>query len=82
MTHILPKSIQINDYSGIYHSTSFIENLVQIFDRSITSFNEIKYYGSVRSSRFLKDIAKKVEIYLQYDKYEEEVCISEDDYHK
>jgi hypothetical protein len=36
----------------------------------------------VTSSRFLKDIAKKVEIDLQDDKDEEKVCISEDDHHK
>jgi hypothetical protein len=37
----------------------------------------------VRSSRFLKDIAKKVKIYPEDDKDEEKVCISEkDDHHK
>jgi hypothetical protein len=37
-THILPKSIQINTHG---YSTSFVEKLVQIFDRPITSFNAI-----------------------------------------
>ncbi len=55
---------------------------MQIFDSSITSFNEISCKGTVRSSRFLKDIAKRVDINLQDDKDEEEVCISEDDHHK
>ena len=56
--------------------TSFIEKLVQIFHRPITSFNEIKCKGTVRSSRFLKDIAKRVHIRPEDDKDEEEVSNS------
>ena len=85
-THILPKSIQINTINlrAIYPSTSFVEKLVQIFDSSITSFNEIKCYYSVRSSssRFLKDIAKRVFFMVEYDKDEEEVIISGEDHHE
>ena len=62
--------------------TSFIEKLVQIFDRSITLFNEIFYKGTMESSGFLKDFAKKVNIFVKDDENEEIVINSEDSHHK
>ena len=46
-----------------YGSTKFLEKLMRIFDRSITSINDIDFRGSVKSSRFLPGIAKKVKFY-------------------
>ena len=46
-----------------YCSTQFVKKLMHIFDRSITSINDIGCRGSVISSRFLQKIAKKVSIH-------------------
>ena len=54
--NVLPKSIQINSLGEI----SFIEHLFEVFDKSITSFNDIGFEGSGSSARFLSSIAKKV----------------------
>ena len=62
--NVLPKSIQINSsYETV--NISFIEHLFEAFDKSITSFNDIRCKGSGSSARFLSSIAKKVEIYDQ-----------------
>ncbi len=54
--NVLPKSIQINlpDIVNI----SFAEHLFEAFDKSITSFNDIRCEGSGSSARFLSSIAK------------------------
>ncbi len=58
--NVLPKSIQINWLGEVY--ISFIEHLFEVFDKSITSFNDIQCKGSGSSARFLSSIAKKVTI--------------------
>lgn len=49
--NILPKSIQID--LNYLDSLSFFRKLLEIFDKSITSFNEIKYWGNSKNSEFL-----------------------------
>ncbi len=63
-TSILPKSIIFDtiNMNGAYHSTKFFKDLLEIFDKSITKFNYILCYGSVESSIFLSNFAKKVDI--------------------
>ena len=58
--NVLPKSIQFNSREAV--NISFIEHLFEAFDKSITSFNDIRCKGSGSSARFLSSIAKKVEI--------------------
>ena len=67
-TNILPKSIQINIYDI---SITFFEKIIEIFDRSITSFDLIDCRGTVKKSYFLPYIAKKVDIKLEdlYNEY-------------
>jgi hypothetical protein len=59
--NVLPKSIQINLPFGPVN-ISFIEHLFEAFDKSITSFSDIRCKGSGSSARFLSSIAKKVRI--------------------
>ncbi len=58
--NVLPKSIQINLPSVV--DISYAEHLFEAFDKSITSFNDIRCIGSGSSARFLSSIAKKVRI--------------------
>ncbi len=58
--NVLPKSIQINSLGEV--DISFLEHLFEAFDKSITSFNDIRCKGSGSSARFLSSIAKKVTI--------------------
>lgn len=60
--NILPKSIQINTYNC---KILFIKKLMGIFDKRITTFNQIDCEFSVISSRFISGIAKKVKINLE-----------------
>ena len=64
-TSILPKSI-IFDTRGTY-STKFLKDLLEIFDKSITKFNYFNCEGSVKSSIFLSNFAKKVCIRFNED---------------
>ena len=59
--NVLPKSIQINLPFGPVN-ISFIKHLFEAFDKSITSFSDIRCKGSGSSARFLSSIAKKVRI--------------------
>ncbi len=58
--NVLPKSIQINSLGAV--NISFNEHLFEAFDKSITSFNDMRCRGSGSSARFLSSIAKKVTI--------------------
>ena len=58
--NVLPKSIQINSVGVV--NISYAEHLFEAFDKSITSFNDIRCKGSGSSARFLSSIAKKVTI--------------------
>jgi hypothetical protein len=62
---VLPKSIQINSLEKV--NISFIENLFEAFDKSITSFNDIQCKRTGSSARFLSSIAKKVTFYVDKD---------------
>jgi hypothetical protein len=59
--NVLPKNIQINAKDN-YHKFTFIEKLFKIFDKSITSFNDINCILSDASSNalLLSNIAKKI----------------------
>jgi hypothetical protein len=61
--NVLPKSIQINSLGAV--DISYAEHLFEAFDKSITSFNDIRCKGSGSSARFFPSIAKKVEIYFE-----------------
>jgi hypothetical protein len=55
---IHPKSIQINTYGVKF---SFIKELIEIFDTSITSFNEINcLYSPIYCHRILSNVARKI----------------------
>ena len=58
--NVLPKSIQINSPDVV--DISYAEHLFEAFDKSITSFNDIRCIGRGSSARFLSSIAKKVTI--------------------
>ena len=67
----LPKSIHIK-IKTIFEPTfsiEFIEKLTEIFDKTITLFDEITYRGCVRNLFFFSHIAKKLDIsyYSFYD---------------
>ena len=63
--NVLPKSIQINslDIEGFYYA----KHPFEVFDKSITSFNDIRCKGSGSSARFLSSIAKKLNIMVAID---------------
>ena len=79
---ILPKSIKINalHHNRGYYSASFLKKLRELFDRSITSFNEIECKGSASSLRFISDIAKKVTINNSFDTEYDQISKFEDNY--
>ncbi len=55
---ILPKSIEINSRS--YLELSFIEKIMELFDKSITIFNEVYSKNSASYCRFLSNNVKKI----------------------
>ena len=65
---ISPKKIQI-DVGNYYipYNVQFIEKLLEIFDKSITTFNNIRVKNSGKNLSFLSRIAKNVKIVLQDD---------------
>lgn len=63
-TNIIPKSIQIN--TKRVKSALFVDKLFELFDISITSFNEIECQCSAENSRLISFFAKKV----RFRKYE------------
>lgn len=48
---------------------SFVEMLEDIFDKKLTTFNQIYCECSVRSSHFLSNIAKEVILRVKNDEY-------------
>ena len=74
--NILPKYIQVNTYGEEFHH-NIIKEILDLFYNSILSSEYIQVYFymcEARHSKFLKDIAKNVDIDLYTDDRESGFC--------